>query len=135
MKRTTTRIPPALLVVPVALVLAACGGGGRAGSSHPSGPTPPPSATASPVPPPPTGDADLAKFNAIQSGMTLPQLEQIMGSQGSHIVSNSTSTSSNLGTTSVTIDVYRWAGTRPSSAITVTLQNGSVVNKSQVGLE
>lgn len=129
------RTLPALLAVPVALLLAACGSSGQTGSSGPSGPKPLPSATASPGTPSPSGNADLAKFDAIQSGMTLPQLEQIMGSPGSHIISNSTSTSTNLDTTSVTVDVYRWAGTGPFWTITVTLRNGSVVDKSQVGLK
>lgn len=129
------RILPALLAMLVALVLAACGGGGQGGASGSRDSKPQPSATPSPETPSPSSSADLPKFNAIQSGMRLPQLEQIMGSPGSHIISNSTSTAANLRTDSVTIDVYRWVGTKPSSSITVTLQNGSVVNKSQVGLE
>lgn len=66
------------------------------------------------------------KFDQVQTGMSLDQVNQIMGESGAL---TSESSAGNVDTT-----IYMWDGA-PGTNCTVSFQNGSVVLKTQFGLE
>jgi hypothetical protein len=65
------------------------------------------------------------RFNQIQNGMTLKQVEQIVGSPGKLIADSSTADE--------TGQVYSWKNPQGSNAI-IEFKNGKVVAKAQAGL-
>ncbi len=65
------------------------------------------------------------RFNQIQKGMTLKQVEEIIGSPGKLIADSSTSEE--------TGQVYSWKNPQGSNAI-IEFKNGKVVAKAQAGL-
>ena len=67
----------------------------------------------------------LEKFNRIQKGMTIEQVEKILGSSGKVIAENNSSDS--IG------KVYSWKNTQGSNAI-IEFKDGQVVAKAQAGL-
>jgi hypothetical protein len=68
----------------------------------------------------------LAKFNQIQNGMTIQQIQELIGSEGKLLASN------NAGSTSG--KVYWWQNQQGSNAI-VEFKNDLVISKSQAGLK
>ena len=67
----------------------------------------------------------LEKFNRIQKGMTIEQVEKVLGSSGKVIAENNSSDS--IG------KVYSWKNTQGSNAI-IEFKDGQVVAKAQAGL-
>jgi outer membrane protein assembly factor BamE (lipoprotein component of BamABCDE complex) len=65
------------------------------------------------------------RFNKIQKGMTLKQVEEIVGSPGKLIADSSTSDE--------TGQVYSWKNPQGSNAI-IEFKNGKVAAKAQAGL-
>ncbi|CAN1209839.1 hypothetical protein TUMEXPCC7403_06415 [Tumidithrix helvetica PCC 7403] len=97
-------------------------------------PTPTVQAPATPKPDAtPTPDASqaaeikitLEKFNQVQKGMTLQEVQEVIGSQGKLIAE------SKIG--EVTGQVYSWKNPQGSNAI-IEFKNGKVVAKAQAGL-
>lgn len=67
----------------------------------------------------------ISEFNRINSGMTLLQVQSIIGSKGS-LVSQS-------NVDGYKLEIYSWDGDGVSNA-TITFENGKVINKTQIGL-
>jgi hypothetical protein len=72
------------------------------------------------------GGVTLSEFNAIQSGMTLQQVQQVVRSSGTQI--------SNLDTAGTSNWVYQWQN-GDGSNMNVQFQNGVVIGKAQAGLQ
>jgi hypothetical protein len=68
----------------------------------------------------------LAKFNQIQNGMTIQQIQELIGTEGKLLAST------NAGSTSG--KVYWWQNHQGSNAI-VEFKNDQVISKSQAGLK
>ena len=91
-------------------------------------PTPAPAAPPTPTPTPiptPQPSVTLKSFDAIQNGMTLHQVQALLGS-GTLV-----SESNDLG---ISETVYQWLAPGDVAAITVGFQNNSVIDKTQFGL-
>lgn len=88
--------------------------------------TPPP--TPKPAPPPDTsGKATMAKFQQIENGMSLAQVNAIMGGPGELQVDDNVAGYSG--------QIYEWKGTGIFPGVmTVQFQNGAVIMKAQSGL-
>jgi hypothetical protein len=68
---------------------------------------------------------NLEKFNRIQKGMTIEQVEKILGKSGQVIAENNSNNS--IG------KVYSWKNPQGSNAI-IEFKDGQVVAKAQAGL-
>jgi len=68
----------------------------------------------------------LAKFNQIQNGMTIEQIQKLIGSEGKLLASTNAGSSSGK--------VYWWQNQQGSNAI-VEFKNDLVISKSQAGLK
>lgn len=69
----------------------------------------------------------LAEFDQIENGMTLAQVEEIVGGEGALM--------SSAGTGQFRTEIYSWDGSGSLGAnANVTFQNEQVVGKAQVGL-
>jgi hypothetical protein len=92
-------------------------------------PNPPVNSTNSPIKPEISLSNDLitlAKFNQIQNGMTIQQIQELIGSEGKLLGST------NAG--NISGKVYSWQNPQGSNAI-VEFKNDQVVSKSQAGLK
>jgi hypothetical protein len=95
---------------------------GQSPSSNPS-----PSLTSTPVNPPSDNDIiNLNKFNQIQNGMTLSQVQKLVGNAGKLLGSSTVA--------NVVGKVYWWQNPQGSNAL-VEFRNDKVVSKSQAGLQ
>ena len=142
MKRTIMLVACACAVV---LMLAGCApssGTPAAGTSPSSGSgtaaeTPAaPSATTSEAASPAAGTtapdtgkpvATLEKFNQVKKGMTLAEVEKIMGGPGMQITEGSSG--------DIKVATYGWYGTDLTTAMTVSFLNGAVSAAGQSGLK
>jgi len=68
----------------------------------------------------------LAEFNEIQSGMTYDQVKEIVGCDGT--VNSDTEVMGSKMT------IYSWYGENGISNANVNIQNGKLINKTQIGL-
>ena len=69
----------------------------------------------------------LEKFNKIENGMTYDQVKEIIGCDGTV---NSETEVSNIKMT-----IYSWYGKDNISNANVTVQNGKIISKAQIGLK
>ena len=68
----------------------------------------------------------MAEFDAVQAGMSLPQVQTILHSNGTQEVHDDTA--------GITGDIYSWQNSDGSN-MNVQFQNGAVITKAQFGLQ
>jgi hypothetical protein len=73
------------------------------------------------------GEITLDEFNKIENGLTLEQVEQIIGGKGE--------LQSSAGDGQFKSDIYMWKGNTIGGNANVTFQDGKVMAKAQFGLE
>lgn len=72
-------------------------------------------------------EVSLSEFEAIENGMTLEQVERIIGGEGQLM--------SSAGAGEVATELYTWDGNGLGANANVTFQGGKVVGKAQFGLD
>jgi hypothetical protein len=118
-----------LIVVPVAIGaltigIAACGSTSSSSGTTSSGSQPASTPAAQPAN---DGKATMAEFNQLQAGMTLQDVQKVIGSPGK------LQSSSAAG--GMQVDMYQWDGDKFGSQVMVQFQDGKVFTKSQFGLQ